>query len=103
MGATGRPSGCAVTDVNGRLMAAIYDIEVCGCRAILRSDLAVTALEGSGLYYGHGLDPYCNITDGLDRSLPVFGPVRIGKTRAVAPTASPVPRGVAKGSHAVSS
>ena len=100
--AAGRPSGFAITDVTGRPMAAIYDIEVCGCRAALRSDLAAAALEGSGLYYGHGLNPYCNITDGLDRSLPVFGPVRIGKPRAVNPKASPVPGGAARGRRAVS-
>ena len=102
MRAAGRPSGFAITDVTGRPMAAIYDIEVCGCRAALRSDLAAAALEGSGLYYGHGLNPYCNITDGLDRSLPVFGPVRIGNPRAVNPKASPVPGGAARGRRAVS-
>jgi hypothetical protein len=31
--------------------------------------------EGANLWYGHGLDPYCNLTDGLDMAVPVFGPV----------------------------
>lgn len=32
-------------------------------------------LKGSRLYYGCGLNPYCNITDYLGRSIPAFGPV----------------------------
>jgi sialate O-acetylesterase len=29
------------------------------------------------LYYGHGFNPYCNITDEADRSLPAFGPLKL--------------------------
>lgn len=29
----------------------------------------------SFLWYGYGLDPYCNLTDGLDMAVPVFGPI----------------------------
>jgi sialate O-acetylesterase len=27
------------------------------------------------LWYGHGFDPYCNLTDALDMAVPVFGPI----------------------------
>jgi sialate O-acetylesterase len=30
---------------------------------------------GSRLWYGCGLDPYCNLTDALDMAVPAFGPV----------------------------
>lgn len=30
---------------------------------------------GAQLWYGQGLDPYCNLTDALDMAAPVFGPV----------------------------
>ena len=29
----------------------------------------------AALWYGHGLDPYCNLTDGMDMAVPVFGPI----------------------------
>lgn len=29
----------------------------------------------SFLWYGYGLDPYCNLADGLDMAVPVFGPI----------------------------
>ena len=40
-------------------------------------------IEPMKLQYGYGHDPYCNITDEADRSLPVFGPVPTGRPRAV--------------------
>ena len=33
--------------------------------------------EPHTLSYGFGTNSYCNITDGADRSLPVFGPLPI--------------------------
>jgi sialate O-acetylesterase len=33
--------------------------------------------EGLNLWYGYGLDPYCNLADGLDMAVPVFGPIRL--------------------------
>jgi len=32
---------------------------------------------GSQLWYGHGLNPYCNLIDGLDMAVPVFGPINL--------------------------
>ena len=29
----------------------------------------------ASLWYGYGLDPHCNLTDGLDMAVPVFGPI----------------------------
>ena len=37
--------------------------------------------EGASLWYGYGLDPYCNLTDGLDMAVPVFGPVALDDGR----------------------
>jgi sialate O-acetylesterase len=33
--------------------------------------------RGVQLWYGYGLDPYCNLTDGLDMAVPAFGPVAL--------------------------
>jgi sialate O-acetylesterase len=29
------------------------------------------------LYYGAGLDPYCNVVDGKDMAVPAFGPIPV--------------------------
>lgn len=34
--------------------------------------------EGAFLWYGHGLDPYCNLHDAEEMAAPVFGPVALG-------------------------
>jgi sialate O-acetylesterase len=78
-----RPSGFAIVNQNGA--ANHFDIQLDGPRALVRSTLPVTALGEAALHYGYGTDPYCNITDQAGRSLPVFGPVRMGALRAVTP------------------
>ena len=35
------------------------------------------------LYYGAGLDPYCNIVDEKDMAAPAFGPIALGPTGQV--------------------
>ncbi|MFO0892910.1 MAG: sialate O-acetylesterase [Isosphaeraceae bacterium] len=37
--------------------------------------------EGAFLWYGHGLDPFCNLADGADMAVPVFGPVPLDDVR----------------------
>jgi type 1 glutamine amidotransferase len=34
----------------------------------------------AALWYGHGLNTYCNLTDGLDMAVPVFGPIDLDET-----------------------
>ena len=35
--------------------------------------------DNAQLWYGHGLDPYCNVVDDANMAAPVFGPVAIPK------------------------
>jgi sialate O-acetylesterase len=37
--------------------------------------------KGVFLWYGYGLDPYCNLTDSLDMAVPAFGPVALDDLR----------------------
>jgi len=79
-----RPSGFAVRTTDSSV--GIYDIEVDGNRAIIRTGVPEESLYcNASLYYGHGTQPYCNITDEAGRSLPVFGPVRLAANRAILP------------------
>jgi sialate O-acetylesterase len=63
----------------------VCDIQLKDNRAFVYATLAPAGLSGLSLHYGAGTDPYCNITDEADRSLPVFGPVPLGEPKALTP------------------
>jgi hypothetical protein len=60
-------------------------------KAILHLGCTVDMVDGN-LFYGHGYDPYCNITDEAGRAVPAFGPLpmRAARPRAVTPFVSRV-------------
>jgi type 1 glutamine amidotransferase len=45
------------------------------------------------LWYGYGLDPLCNLTDGLDMAVPVFGPIGLDE---IAPAGAQASNGAVK-------
>lgn len=70
--AAGRPTGFSVIDRDGSEKVCCVELRK---QAVV---LRVVALHpGLVVSYGRGLLPYCNITDGADRSLPVFGPLSL--------------------------
>lgn len=75
--ASGRPSGFTLGNPDD--CRAIYRIDLDGCTARIKTNLMNEDPRTLSLYYGYGADPYCNITDDADRSLPVFGPVPIAQ------------------------
>ncbi len=77
----GRPAGFTLTE--GGELDAIYKIVLDGRRAILQTTLPLFDLEPCRLSYGRGANPYCNITDAADRSLPVMIDEVIGRPRAL--------------------
>lgn len=82
--AGGRPYGFALSDgVNPA--GNVFDVQLKGNRARVYASVAPAGLTGLSLHYGAGADPYCNITDEADRSLPVFGPVPLGEPKAKTP------------------
>jgi hypothetical protein len=78
-----RPAGFTIVTRGGN--NNIFDTELKGKSAILNCVAPVEIISSGSLHYGYGTDPYCNITDEADRSLPVFGPLQIGRLRAVTP------------------
>jgi len=76
-----RPTGFVMRDPEPT--TPFCDVELSGNKAIIHTLLTSADLEPMQLQYGYGHDPYCNITDEADRSLPVFGPVPTGRPRAV--------------------
>ena len=74
--AAGRPTGFSLRDADGTERPRIYKIVLDGSDVLLKLD-AGQPPAGLHLWYGWGLSPYCNITDGTDASLPAFGPLPI--------------------------
>ncbi len=76
--AAGEPSGFTLALPNGIPQPVLYKTVLRDNVAILH--VALQSVEGLLLSYGHGTTPYCNITDGRDFSLPVFGPIPLTAT-----------------------
>lgn len=81
--AASRPTGFSIMNQQGG--SSVFDVQLDGPRARLRSTLPPSALAGAMIHYGFGYDPCCNITDEAGRSLPAFGPLWIGEPRAITP------------------
>lgn len=77
-----RPAGFSL---EGAPPGALFDVALQGPCALLRTGIPAAQAAGWRVWYGRGVDPYCNITDEADRSLPVFGPVMVGTPRALLP------------------
>jgi sialate O-acetylesterase len=60
----------------------IYRIDLDANRVILRTAVSAIEAESMFLFYGFGTNPFCNITDIADRSLPAIGGMRVGRPRA---------------------
>ncbi len=55
----------------------VYAVSLSGDTATLRLHRPTEEALGCDLYYGYGLDPYANLTDGRKRAIPCFGPIRL--------------------------
>ena len=74
--ALGRPAGFTLRNAQGREQPVIYKITLEG-DAVLLHLTSNTLPPDTSVWYGWGLDPYCNITDMSDTALPAFGPIPI--------------------------
>jgi sialate O-acetylesterase len=75
-------AGFSIRKEDGTEMPLIYDARV----DPKSPDTVILKLIGppppqSFLWYGHGLDPYCNLVDALDMAAPVFGPVPLDEVK----------------------
>jgi hypothetical protein len=81
--AAGEPFGFTFIGQGGKVQPAIYKTTLHGDR--VRLHLGPGYAAGATLHYGHGLAPYCNITDARGEALPVFGPVPVHPGHAFLP------------------
>ncbi len=71
--ASDRPAGFSLRD------SRIFKTEVANDYVVLHITAAsVRDLSRELMYYGYGINPYCNIRDSEERPLPAFGPVPLG-------------------------
>ena len=74
--ALGKPAGFSLRSADGTEAALIYKVALDGSDAILKLNDDPSP-AGLHLWYGYGLNPYCNITDTSGASIPAFGPVAV--------------------------
>ena len=75
----------------GRRLPLIFEAGVGKARDTVVLKLTGAVPAKASLWYGYGLDPYCNLTDGSDMAVPVFGPIALDDSRRQRRAASPQP------------
>jgi len=74
-------AGFSIHNADGKEIPLIYEAMVNTARDAVVLKLSGNIPEGASLWYGWGLDPYCNLTDTFDMAVPVFGPVALDKIK----------------------
>jgi type 1 glutamine amidotransferase len=89
-------AGFSIRKEDGTLLPLIFEAAVGKARDTVILRLARQVPEKAMLWYGHGLDPYCNLRDGADMAVPVCGPIALDElaaetAAAAAPAAGSAP------------
>ncbi len=69
--------GFSIRTADGAALPIIFDARVGPSKDTVILKLEQAIPPGAQLWYGYGLDPYCNLTDALDMAVPVFGPIAL--------------------------
>jgi sialate O-acetylesterase len=70
-------AGFSIRDEKGARLPILFEAAVARAPDTVVLRLTKPTPEKSFLWYGHGSDPYCNLTDSHDMAVPVFGPIPI--------------------------
>ncbi|AMV37966.1 sialate O-acetylesterase [Planctomyces sp. SH-PL62] len=99
-------AGFSIRKGDGSPIPMIFEARVGRSRDSVVLKLTKPVPPGSFLWYGHGYDPYANLTDGADMAVPVFGPIALDPvTQPAAPVAAapaPAPKPEEKKAEAAS-
>jgi sialate O-acetylesterase len=74
--AAGRPAGFSLRTPDGREVVRVYKTTLEGDSVLLHLTDDPLPSE-TQIWYGYGLNPYCNITDAEDAAVPGFGPISL--------------------------
>jgi sialate O-acetylesterase len=86
-------AGFSIRKEDGTLLPLIYEACLGNAKDTVVLKLNDSVPGKSALWYGYGLDPYCNLTDGLDMAVPVFGPIVLDGVAGPAPAVAAAGRG----------
>ncbi len=75
-------AGFSIRKQDGTHIPLIFEAAVGKARDTVILKLSGPVPPDASLWYGHGLSTYCNLTDGLDMAVPVFGPIDLDQTAA---------------------
>jgi type 1 glutamine amidotransferase len=99
-------AGFSIRKEDGTALPLIFEACVGNARDTVVLKLDKPLLEKASLWYGYGLDPCCNLTDGADMAVPVFGPIALDEVSAAGPavaagqpSAAPVKLLIITGDH----
>jgi type 1 glutamine amidotransferase len=90
-------AGFSIHKEDGTALPVIFEAGVGKARDTVVLKLSGSVPEKASLWYGYGMDPFCNLVDGLDMAVPVFGPIALdnaiaapaAEVSATAPQAAP--------------
>jgi sialate O-acetylesterase len=74
-------AGFSIRKADGSEIPLIYDAAVGPLNDSVILKLNGPIPEGANLWYGYGLDPYCNLVDVLDMAVPAFGPISLDELK----------------------
>jgi type 1 glutamine amidotransferase len=81
-------AGFSIHKEDGTALPLIFEAGVGKARDTVVLKLTGAVPEKASLWYGYGMDPYCNLVDGLDMAVPVFGPIALDEVATTAPSVS---------------
>ncbi len=81
-------AGFSIHKEDGTAIPLIFEAGVGKARDTVVLKLNGPVPEKASLWYGYGMDPYCNLVDGLDMAVPVFGPIALDAAEAPPATVS---------------
>ncbi|WP_406698860.1 sialate O-acetylesterase [Singulisphaera sp. Ch08] len=73
--------GFSIRKDDGTEIPLIFDAAVGPLKDSVILQLSGAIPEGAKLWYGYGLDPYCNLVDALDMAVPAFGPIALDEVK----------------------
>ena len=94
-------AGFSIRKQDGSALPLIFEAGVGKARDTVILRLSGPVPERAALWYGYGMDPYCNLADSSDMAVPVFGPIALDELSSPAPaTANVAPTAAAQPSAA---
>jgi sialate O-acetylesterase len=83
--------GFSIRKEDGSEVPLIFEAGVGNARDTVVLKLAGPIPAGAALCYGYGFDPSCNLTDGMDMAVPVFGPIPLDDVAGTETVAAAAP------------